>query len=83
MPLGVNNLLDERPGPIILNPDSQYLLEYLRIMKYLTSLRRPQDMPKKEFKELYKKTIKYLIQNKELFRRGNPLHIIKRMVDDP
>ena len=52
-------------------------------MEYLTSLRRPQDMPKEEFKELHKKTIKYLIQNKELFRRGNPLRVIKKMIDNP
>ena len=40
-PLKVNNLLDEKPGPIILNLDSQYLLEHLRVAEYLTSLRRP------------------------------------------
>ena len=38
-PLGVNNLPDEGSGPITLNLDSQYLLEYLCVAEYLTSLR--------------------------------------------
>ena len=37
-PLGVNNLSDEGPGLITLNPDSQYLLKYLYVMEYLISL---------------------------------------------
>ena len=40
-PLGVNNLLNKKSGPITLNPDSQYLLEYLYIAEYLISLHRP------------------------------------------
>ena len=60
-PLGVNNLLDKKSGPIILNPDFQYLLKYLHVAEYLTSLRQPRDMPKKEFKELRKKAVKYLV----------------------
>ena len=82
-PLGVNNLLDEGPGLVILNLDSQYLPEYLCVAEYLTSLRRSRNMPKEEFKELHKKAIKYLVQDRELFRRGNPLHIIKRVIDNP
>ena len=82
-PLRGNDLLDKRPGPITLNLDSQYLLKYLCIAEYLTLLRRSRDIFKEEFKELHKKTVKYLIQNRNLFRRGNPLHITKRMIDDP
>ena len=82
-PLGVNNLLDEELGPVTLNLDSQYLPKYLCIIKYLTSLRRPQDMPKKEFKKLYKKAMKYLVQDGELFRRGNPLRATKRIINNP
>ena len=40
-------------------------------------------MPEEEFKELRKKAIKYLVQGGELFRRGNSLRVIKRVVDDP
>ena len=59
------------------------MLEYLRVAEYLTSLHQSQNMPKEEFKELRKKAIKYLIQDGELFRRGNPLRTIKRIIDNP
>ena len=52
-------------------------------MEYLTSLHQSRDMPKEEFKELHKKAVKYLVQNGELFKRGNPLRITKKVINNP
>ena len=75
-----------RIAPISLADDEPleagYSEKSRQIATYLTSLRRPLEMGRKEFQKFKKEAIRYCVRERHLFRRNNKNVPMRRVVDD-
>ena len=75
-----------RIAPISLADDEPleagYSEKSRQIATYLTSLRRPPEMGRKEFQKFKKEAIRYCVRERHLFRRNNKNVPMRRVVDD-
>ena len=59
-----------------------YSEESQKIAKWLVTLRRPEEMNTKEFKRFKRHALKFLVRNRQLFRRQSKNVPMRRVVDD-
>ena len=53
-----------------------------KIARWLVTLRRPEKMNTKEFKKFKHHALKFLVRNRQLFRRQSKNVLMRRVVDD-
>jgi hypothetical protein len=63
-----------------LNPISGYSEDQQAIASYLSTLRRPEDIPKRSFAQWKKKALKFAVQGAELFRRATKNQGMRKVI---
>ena len=77
----INSTILRNEDPNVSPLDDTYSEEYQKIARWLSTLRRPQEMTAKEFKSFKRKAIKFKIENQLLFRRTSKNVPLRRVVD--
>jgi hypothetical protein len=77
----INSTILRNEDPNVSPLDDTYSEKYQKIARWLSTLRRPQEMTAKEFKSFKRKAIKFKIENQLLFRRTSKNVPLRRVVD--
>jgi len=62
--------------------ENSYSEESQKIAKWLVTLRRPEEMNTKEFKRFKRQALKFLVRNRQLFRRQSKNVPMRRVIDN-
>ena len=79
---------DTGPTPAsVLDSDNRvlhesYTADHKRIAKYLTTLVRPEDVSRKDFRQFKNRALKYMVQIDQLYRRATKGAPFRRVVDN-
>jgi hypothetical protein len=76
--VGYDLTTDKSIEPVL---DGEYSQESLRIVEYLTTLRKPEQITTKEFRKFKTHVLKHQVQNKTLFRRAGKYYPQTRVIN--